>query len=59
MLILSRKVGEEICIGDDIKLLVSSVDRYQVKLGITAPKDVVVLREEIYEKDTAEIDEGR
>lgn len=56
MLILSRNVGEEICIGDDIKVVVTAVDRYQVKLGIVAPRNVTVLREEIYQKITPEVD---
>ncbi|PHS65679.1 carbon storage regulator CsrA [Pseudidiomarina marina] len=56
MLILSRNIGEEICIGDDIKVVVTAVDRYQVKLGIVAPRNVTVLREEIYQKITAEVD---
>lgn len=53
MLLLSRNIGEEICIGDDIKIVVTAVDRYQVKLGIEAPKNVSILREELYEKISA------
>ncbi|MDX2037589.1 MAG: carbon storage regulator CsrA [Isosphaeraceae bacterium] len=47
MLVLSRKVGEKILIGDDIVLTVVKVDRNQVRLGIEAPAHVRVFREEI------------
>jgi carbon storage regulator len=49
MLILSRHVGEIICIGDNIKVTVISINGNQVRFGIAAPKDVPVHREEIYE----------
>ena len=48
MLILTRRVGETIRINDDISIQVLSVSGQQVKIGITAPTDVVVHREEIY-----------
>ena len=48
MLILTRKIGESIMIGDDIKLNVLSVRGGQVRLGFHAPQDVPVHREEIY-----------
>lgn len=47
MLILKRQVGEALLIGDDVKVTVLAVDGYQVKLGTSAPADVVVLRQEI------------
>lgn len=48
MLVLSRKTGESIMLGDDIEIVVLSVDKDTVKLGITAPKSVGIYRKEIY-----------
>jgi carbon storage regulator len=50
MLILTRRVGESIMIGDDTKVVVLSVQGSQVRVGIDAPSDVTVHREEIYER---------
>lgn len=50
MLILTRKLGESITIGDDIKVSVLGIRGRQVRLGIEAPAKVVVHREEIYVK---------
>lgn len=50
MLILTRKVGETIVIGDDIRVSVLSVQGNQVRVGVAAPRDVVVHREEIYDR---------
>ena len=50
MLILTRRVGEAIMIGDDTKVVVLSVQGSQVRVGIDAPSDVTVHREEIYER---------
>lgn len=50
MLILSRRPGECIKIGDDIEIAVLSSKGHQIRLGITAPKDVSVHREEIWQK---------
>lgn len=50
MLVLTRKVGETVIIGDNVTLTVLSITGSQIKLGITAPKDVSVHREEIYKK---------
>ena len=47
MLVLSRKLGEKIVIGDDIVVTVVKIDRNQIRLGIEAPQDVPVYREEI------------
>jgi len=49
MLVLSRKTGESIMIGDQIEVKILSVDGDQVKLGIVAPKSVKVHRSEVYE----------
>ncbi len=48
MLVLTRKVDQSIIIGDDIKIIVVDVRGDQVKIGIEAPRDVSVHREEIY-----------
>lgn len=50
MLILTRKLGESITIGDEIKISILGVRGRQVRMGIDAPPDVVVHREEIYVK---------
>lgn len=54
MLILSRRIGEALIIGDDVKVTVLGVKGNQVRLGIDAPKDVPVHREEVYERIAAE-----
>ena len=48
MLILTRRAGEKLMIGDDIEVTVLSVNGRQVRLGINAEKDVAIHREEIY-----------
>jgi len=50
LLILTRKVGESVAIGDDIQVSVVEIKGTQVKLGIRAPRDVTVHRQEIYLK---------
>jgi carbon storage regulator len=49
MLILTRKLGESIRIGNDIKITVSDIKGKQIRIGIEAPGDIAVHREEIYE----------
>jgi carbon storage regulator len=50
MLILTRRVGETLVIGDDVNVTVLGVRGNQVRLGVNAPKEVAVHREEIYQR---------
>ncbi|MFT7654296.1 MAG: carbon storage regulator [Candidatus Azotimanducaceae bacterium] len=50
MLILTRKIGETLMIGDDITVTVLGVKGNQVRVGVNAPRDVAVHREEVYDK---------
>ena len=55
MLILTRRVGESVVIGEDVTVTVLGVKGNQVRIGINAPKSVPVHREEIYERILAEV----
>ena len=57
MLILTRRVGETLMIGDEVTVTVLGVKGNQVRIGVNAPKDVSVHREEIYERIKREQDE--
>ncbi len=50
MLILTRKLGESVVVGNDIKITIVGIGKQQVKLGVDASKNVIVHREEIYNK---------
>ena len=54
MLILSRRVGETIHVGDSVTVTVLGVARGQVKIGIEAPRELTVHREEVYQRIQAE-----
>ena len=50
MLIITRKKGESLMIGDDIEIVISKIDDGSVKIGINAPRDIEILRKELYEE---------
>lgn len=50
MLILSRRVGETVVIGNDVRVVILGLKGNQVRIGVDAPKNVAVHREEIYER---------
>ncbi len=57
MLVLSRRLGETLIIGDDVKITVLGISGNQVRLGIAAPKNVSVHREEVYRRIQDEMDQ--
>jgi len=58
MLILTRRVGETVMIGNDVTVTVLGVKGNQVRVGVNAPRDVAVHREEIFERIKREHEEG-
>ena len=58
MLILTRRVGETLMVGDDVTVTVLGVKGNQVRIGVNAPKDTPVHREEIYQRIQAEKQEA-
>ncbi|GLI33523.1 carbon storage regulator CsrA [Desulforhabdus amnigena] len=50
MLVLTRKSGESIRIGDDIEIVITEIDRKKVKIAIRSPKHIPIYRSELYEK---------
>lgn len=58
MLILTRRVGETVMIGNDVTVTVLGVKGNQVRVGVNAPKEIAVHREEIYERIKREAQQG-
>lgn len=59
MLILTRRIGETINIGDDVRVTVLGTNRNQVRFGIDSPKEIAVHREEIYQRIKKEGEENK
>ncbi|MFA9487538.1 MULTISPECIES: carbon storage regulator CsrA [unclassified Mannheimia] len=59
MLILTRKIGEVLLVGDNVEISVLNIRGNQVKLGVNAPKEISVHRQEIYERIKASTEEGK
>lgn len=57
MLLLTRRVGETLMVGDDVTVTVLGVKGNQVRIGVNAPKEVAVHREEIYQRIQKEKDQ--
>ena len=58
MLVLTRKMGEAICIGDDVELVITEITKTAVRVGIKAPRNTSVYRKEVYERILAENQEA-
>ena len=54
MLVITRKQGESILIGDDIEISISKIEDGSVKIGIKAPRELTILRKELYKEVEAE-----
>jgi carbon storage regulator len=50
MLVLTRKIGEAICIGDDVELIISDISKNTVRIGVNAPKNLTIYRKEVYDR---------
>ena len=50
MLVLTRKTTEAICIGNDIEIIITEINKNAVRIGVRAPKDTLVYRKEVYER---------
>jgi carbon storage regulator len=57
MLILTRRVGETIMVGDEVTVTVLGVNGNQIRIGIHAPREIAVHRKEVYERIQAELEE--
>lgn len=59
MLVLSRKLGEKILIGTDVTITVVDIDRGKVRLGVEAPRDVPIFRQELLAKENRDASRQR
>lgn len=59
MLVLTRKIGETIIIADNIVITVLSANGGQIKIGVTAPKEISVHREEIYKRIRSKLEDKK
>lgn len=58
MLILTRRIGETLRIGDEVAVTVLGIHGNQVRIGIEAPKSVAIVREELFQRDQRRADPG-